>query len=540
MATGELTRDQCPLRRVKDRVAVLTTCRSMPLHLAATLALLLGCADDPPWGLNQQLPTTVTVSPSSVTLSALRDTTRFTATVLDQNGRVMEGVPVTYSSHDSSVVTVDASGLATAVGPGRAVLEMRVGVVHGSAVMTVAQVVRTVVVSPATGTVVEGDTMRLTATATDANHYTVSAAQFAWSSSDTLVAVVDSLGLATGVGLGKATITATSSDVMGRAELATEAHPDRAALVAVYQATGGPGWSNRRNWATPAPIQTWSGVRLNNRGRVAQLHLRNNRLRGSIPPEIGHLTDLESLALDPNNLSGPIPPEIGNLINLKYLALNRNNLSGPIPPEIGALTELVFLALDDNDLSGPIPPELEAFTALQVLRLDDNNLTGPIPPELGDLSALRILHLSENNLTGPVPPELGQLLQLEEMELQYNEFTGSLPPTLGELANLRILQLSRGRFYLGGSGTAGLTGPIPPELGNLANLKELRFFANRLTGPIPPELGRLGELEELSLGANRLTGPIPPELGDLANLRTLYLTGNRLTGPIPPELCRFL
>ena len=46
------------------------------------------------------------------------------------------------------------------------------------------------------------------------------------------------------------------------------------------------------------------------------LNLSNSGLAGEIPPEIGNLTNLDSLFLYSNQLSGEIPPEIGNLTNL--------------------------------------------------------------------------------------------------------------------------------------------------------------------------------------------------------------------------------
>ena len=58
------------------------------------------------------------------------------------------------------------------------------------------------------------------------------------------------------------------------------------------------------------------------------LNLSNNQLTGSIPPEIGNLTNLTYLRLDDNQLTGPIPPEIGNLTNMTYLNLESNQLTG--------------------------------------------------------------------------------------------------------------------------------------------------------------------------------------------------------------------
>ena len=65
---------------------------------------------------------------------------------------------------------------------------------------------------------------------------------------------------------------------------------DRAALVALYNATGGENWTNNTNWLSSAPIQEWWGVASNRRdGVVTSLYIPNNNLTGSIPPELGEL-----------------------------------------------------------------------------------------------------------------------------------------------------------------------------------------------------------------------------------------------------------
>ena len=43
---------------------------------------------------------------------------------------------------------------------------------------------------------------------------------------------------------------------------------DRAALEALYDATGGPGWTDSTNWKTSAPIGEWFGVTTDAAGRV--------------------------------------------------------------------------------------------------------------------------------------------------------------------------------------------------------------------------------------------------------------------------------
>ena len=320
---------------------------------------------------------------------------------------------------------------------------------------------------------------------------------------------------------------------------------DCEALLAARDTLAG---SGTLNWSGSTAIGSWDGVTLSGSPlRVTSLALSDSQLTGTIPPELGSLSNLKSLNLSNNRLTGTIPAELGSLSNLESLNLSSNELTG-IPGELGNLPNLETLYLGFNELAGPIPGELGNLSNLETLYLGFNELAGPIPgelgtswlgrslqswaasptwpipAELGSLSNLKSLNLSNNRLTG-IPGELGNLSNLETLYLGFNELAGPIPAELGSLPNLKSLNLSNNR----------LTGPIPAELGSLSNLESLNLSSNELTG-IPGELGNLPNLETLYLSFNELAGPIPGELGNLSNLETLYLSFNELTGPIPAEL----
>ena len=301
---------------------------------------------------------------------------------------------------------------------------------------------------------------------------------------------------------------------------------DRAALVALYNATEGPNWSNDTNWLGNTPLEEWHGVSTDGDGRVVELHLPGNGLSGTIPNELGNLANLQSLLIFSNKLSGEIPPEFGNLANLGALHLGYNQFSGEIPSELGNLAQLELLNLSSNQLSGEIPPELGNLANLQWLYLSNHQLSGEIPTELGNLANLITLWLDNNQLSGEIPTELGNLANLESLGLSSNQLSGEIPPELGNLANLQSLSLYSNR----------LSGEIPSELGNLTNLRQLALDRNQLSGEIPPELGNLTNLRVLWLASNQLTGKIPQELGNLANLEEVNLSGNQLEGCIPEGL----
>ena len=308
------------------------------------------------------------------------------------------------------------------------------------------------------------------------------------------------------------------------------------------------------DWSADLLIENWDGVTVSGTPpRVTSLGLQHLQLTGTIPAELGSLTNLTLLYLYDNQLIGEIPAELGSLINLETLGLSSNQLSGEIPAELGSLTNLETLRLFNNQLSGEIPAELGSLTNLKTLWLGGNQLSGEIPEELTNLTNLTRLSLGNNQLSGEIPEELTNLTNLTELWLGGNQLSGEIPAELTSLTNLTELWFGNNQLsgevpaelgsltnltwlVLGGN---QLSGEIPAELGSLTNLTHLYLYRNQLSGEIPAELGGLTNLTRLDLSGNQLSGEIPAELGsltNLTNLKTLWLSGNQLSGEIPAEL----
>jgi len=150
---------------------------------------------------------------------------------------------------------------------------------------------------------------------------------------------------------------------------------------------------------------------------LQDLYLNDNDLSGTIPSELGSLSNLEHIHLNDNDLSGEIPSELGSLTNLQYLRLYKNDLNGTLPSSLGSLSNLLVLGVAKNDLSGTIPSELGSLREnLQNLYLYENNLSGEIPSELGDLSNLKNLWLYSNSLSGTLLNSINALSATTRLE----------------------------------------------------------------------------------------------------------------------------
>ena len=97
------------------------------------------------------------------------------------------------------------------------------------------------------------------------------------------------------------------------------------------------------NWSENTAITEWEGITLDNALTwVDAIDLASQNLSGTIPSELGDLTNLTGLHLFVNQLSGPIPPELGDLSNLTYLYLYGNQLIPPLSVNATSLIEVEF------------------------------------------------------------------------------------------------------------------------------------------------------------------------------------------------------
>ena len=526
-------------------------------------------------------PLVLSISPDSTALAALGDTVRLVA---EADGDTVSG-PVAWTSGDSAVATVDASGLVRATGEGRSTITAAVGASSATAVVTVS--------------------LRL-----DAD-----------SDRRALVAFHRAAG---GVGWVRDGNWLTDAPLDDWEGVTTDAEGRVTHLV--LRANGGAG---------SLPIE------LGNLSRLVVLDLNRNKLAGPLPRQLGYATRLERIDLGHNQLNGPIPAALGRLRGLRELILEAMLLSGPIPPEIGSLGELRILNLWRNTLTGSPPPQLARLRKLEILYIDDNRLSGVIPSALTDLGGLSRFHWSTNHglcapatrdflawlrrlegFEGPSCDEedravLGVLYEamngrnwrrnhgwlnpdlplfdwegvgtdsvgrVEALDLADNGLAGGLASVLAHLNGLRVLRLG---------GNASLAGRVPMQLAALP-LREFRYRDTGLcvsglpsfqawlasidvhegTDEECPELTERdilrilyeetgganwtrsynwltdrplrtwhgievddrGRVRGVLLEGNNLRGSIPPELGQLEGLIGLQLDYNWLAGSIPPQL----
>ena len=94
---------------------------------------------------------------------------------------------------------------------------------------------------------------------------------------------------------------------------------EREALVALYNSTDGVNWKDNTGWLGEVGTECdWFGVTCTS-GVVTQLSLGANSLTGTIPTELGNLTNLQVLFLYNNSLG--VSPSKVYLLFLKYIPL---------------------------------------------------------------------------------------------------------------------------------------------------------------------------------------------------------------------------
>ena len=397
----------------------------------------------------------------------------------------------------------------------------------------------------------------------------------------------------TAVGDGQTDITATydSTTATIAAEVALPEN-DRDVLEILYDRARGDGWTDAANWLTDEPLSEWAGVESDDSGRVVNLSLRGNNLRGPIHSSIGLLDRLVTLDLSRNWISGSIPAEIGDLSQLREFTLSVNGLVGDLPSELGTLDSLRTLKVAATSLSGLVPA---SFADLELESFLVNGTDVCVPPSLAEwLDSIaetddppecassvvvdpRSLTFGERGdtatLTATVIDADGNVVDDAEVTWKSGDTrvarvntTGLVTARTSGVTNVTAtydtvtsgatevaVRLPGGdraaleAFYRATGGDdwddntnwlsdEPLGGWYGVEVNDSGRVRYLELRNNNLTGRIPAAIGLLDSLFSFHLSDTTITGSIPPAIGRLHALRDLRLRDTYVDGPLPPEM----
>jgi alpha-tubulin suppressor-like RCC1 family protein/protocatechuate 3,4-dioxygenase beta subunit len=154
----------------------------------------------------------VTIMPRSFRFTTLGRQEHVTVSAADAFGNPITA-PVMLITRDAAVATLEGAPVVRARGNGSTFLVATVQGVSDSIPIVVQQVVAAVGITPASASILVGDTVRYRATAVDSSGSPVTNAQFTWRTGSAAVATVDSAGLVRGTGVGTTSVFAASGGV---------------------------------------------------------------------------------------------------------------------------------------------------------------------------------------------------------------------------------------------------------------------------------------------------------------------------------------
>ena len=323
--------------------------------------------------------------------------------------------------------------------------------------------------------------------------------------------------------------------------------------------------------------------------RLVTLDLSRNWISGPILSEVGDLALLRDLTLSVNGFVGGLPSVLGSLDSLRNVSVAATSLSGLVPASFEDL-ELESFLVGGTDLC--VPPSLTEWLdsigetddppecASRIL-VEPASLTFDASGDTATLSATVI------DAEGDVVEDAEVTWKSDDTRVARVDRTGLVTARRSGVTNVTVtydsvtsaaaevaVRLSGGEraaleaFYraMGGDDWTDntnwmsdkplgewygvdtwengrvkylrlydneLSGRIPADIGLLDSLFGFALRDTAVTGSIPGAIGRLRHLRDLSLGGTRVDGPLPPEMGDMTSLDYAYLSGTALAGPIP-------
>lgn len=228
---------------------------------------------------------------------------------------------------------------------------------------------------------------------------------------------------------------------------------------------------------------------------VAGIDLNHGLITGTLPEELGLLTDLALFHINSNRFKGCLPQSFRNLRLLYEIDISNNVFSGEFPSVLLCLPSLKFIDIRYNKFSGAVPPELFDLK-LDALFINNNDFHFTIPKNLGN-STVSVLVMANINLQGCLPPGIGKMSgTLNEIILTNSGLSACFPQEIGELTKLTVFDLSFN----------DLVGALPRSMANMKSLEQLNIAGNKLSGEIPEMICSLPRLENFTYAGNYFCG----------------------------------
>lgn len=220
------------------------------------------------------------------------------------------------------------------------------------------------------------------------------------------------------------------------------------------------------------------------------------------------------------------PPDDPRTITVAGIDLNHANISGSLPEELGLLTDLALFHLNSNRFYGSIPDSFRHLRLLYELDISNNQFSGEFPSVVLYLPSLKFLDIRFNAFHGKVPSKLFDM-QLDALFINNNRFNSSLPENFGN-SPVSVVVLANNN----------ISGCFPSSLTKMAgNLTQIILVNMGLTGCLKSDIGLLNQVKVFDVSFNNLVGSLPDSMGEMKSLEQLNVAHNNLSGEVPESIC---
>ncbi|XP_076903668.1 leucine-rich repeat extensin-like protein 6 [Bidens hawaiensis] len=228
---------------------------------------------------------------------------------------------------------------------------------------------------------------------------------------------------------------------------------------------------------------------------VAGIDLNHGNISGSLPEDMGLLTDLALFHINTNKFCGTVPKSFEKLRLLYELDISNNRFSGDFPSVVLSLPSLKFLDIRFNQFNGSIPSKLYDLK-LDAIFVNNNLFQITFPKNLGN-SPVSVIVFANNKINGCLPSSIKKMAKtLNEIILQNVSLSGCLTSDIGSLKNLTVFDVSFN----------SLVGLLPESIEEMKSLEQLNIAHNKFSGDIPDSICSLPRLQNFTYSYNYFEG----------------------------------